>query len=81
MSARHAGTVITPLSLKVVVEGKKYELQATDFESPLLAPGDCKARSAAVKSKRRARHDVYGACEFLFPDMKTRTFRLIGIME
>jgi hypothetical protein len=50
-------------------------------KSPLLAPGDYKARNAAVKVKDAHRYDVYGAHEFLFPDMKTRTFRLIGIME
>jgi hypothetical protein len=70
-----------PLRLKVVVDGKKYELQATDFESPLLAPGDYKARNVAVKVKDAHSYDVYGVYEFLFPDKKTRTFRLIGIME
>lgn len=70
-----------PLRLKVVVEGKKYELQATDLESPLLAPGDYKAKNVAVKVKDAHAYDIYGAYEFLFPDMKTRTFRLIGIME
>jgi len=41
------------------------------------------AKRGALPSKVKDghRHDVYGACEFLFPDMKTRTFRLIGIMK
>lgn len=70
-----------PLRLKVAINGKKYELQAADFESPLLAPGDYKARTVAVKVKDAHPYDVYGSYEFLFPDMKTRRFNLIGIME
>jgi hypothetical protein len=45
MSARHAIQVSSsrwngrdPLRLKLVVEGEKYELQATDFEEPTVGP-------------------------------------------
>jgi hypothetical protein len=70
-----------PLRLKVLIDGKKYELQATDFGSPLLAPGDYKAKTVEVKVKDAHAYDVYGTYEFLFPDKKTRRFNLIGIME
>jgi hypothetical protein len=70
-----------PLRLKVVIDGKKYELQAADFLSPLLAPGDYKAKTVEVKVKDVHPYDVYGTYEFLFPDKKTRRFTLIGMSE
>jgi hypothetical protein len=69
------------IRLKITIDGKKYELEGIDAESSLLAPGDYKAKTIALKVKDVHTYDVYGAYEFLFPDQKTRRFQLVGIME
>jgi hypothetical protein len=70
-----------PLRLKVIIDGKKYELQASDLESPLLAPGDYKAKSLPVRAKDAHTYDIYGSYEFLFPDKKIRRFNVFAVME
>jgi hypothetical protein len=69
------------IRLKVVVDGKKYELEGLDAENSLLAPGDYKAKTIVLKIKDVHPYDVYGAYEFLFPDKKTRRYQLVGITE
>jgi hypothetical protein len=69
------------IRLKVVLDGKKYELEGLDAENSLLAPGDYKAKTIALKIKDAHTYDVYGAYEFLFPDKKTRRYQLVGITE
>jgi hypothetical protein len=69
------------IRLKVVLDGKKYELEGLDAESSLLMPGDYKARAIPSKVKDVHPYDVYGAYEFLFPDKKTRRYGLVGITE
>jgi hypothetical protein len=67
--------------LKVVVNGKKYELEGTDNESSLLVPGDYKARPVAVRVKDAHAYDVHGSYEFFFPDKKTRSYAVVGVTE
>ncbi|MFZ0419636.1 MAG: hypothetical protein WAM04_16170 [Candidatus Sulfotelmatobacter sp.] len=69
------------IRLKVVLDGKKCELEGIDGESSLLTPGDYKARTIPLKVKDVHTYDVYGAYEFLFPDKKTRKYQLVGISE
>jgi hypothetical protein len=71
------GTVM----LAVTLEGKKYVLEGLDLLSPLLVPGDYKAKAVPVKVKDVHAYDAYGTYEFLFPDGKTRTYALAGITE
>jgi hypothetical protein len=69
------------IRLKVILDGKKYELEGMDAESSLLIPGDYKAKTIALKVKDVHTYDVYGAYEFLFSDKKTRRYALVGITE
>src|ERR1700691_6082295 len=69
------------IRLKVILDGKKYELEGLDAESSLLMPGDYKARDLPPKVKDVHPYDVYGTYEFLFPDKKTRRYGLVGITE
>ncbi|MFZ0817264.1 MAG: hypothetical protein WAM78_17210 [Candidatus Sulfotelmatobacter sp.] len=69
------------IRLKVVLDGKKYELEGMDAESSILIPGDYKARTIPSRVKDVHPYDVYGAYEFLFPDKKTRRYSLVGIAE
>jgi hypothetical protein len=69
------------IRLKVILDGKKCELEGIDGESSLLVPGDYKAKTVALKVKDAHTYDVYGAYEFLFPDKKTRRYQLVGITE
>jgi hypothetical protein len=69
------------IRLKVVLDGKKCELEGVDGENSLLTPGDYKARTVPPKIKDAHTYDVYGAYEFLFPDKKTRRYQLVGISE
>lgn len=69
------------IRLKVVFDGKKYELEGIDGENSLLVPGDYKAKTIDLKVKDLHTYDVYGAYEFLFPDKKTRRYGLVGITE
>ena len=50
-------------------------------EDSLLAIGDYKAKTIPVKVKDSHTYDVYGIYEFIFPDIKTRRYNLIGIIE
>jgi hypothetical protein len=69
------------IRLKVTLDGKKCELEGLDGENSLLKPGDYKAKMIPAKVKDVHTYDVYGAYEFLFPDMKTRKYGLVGISE
>jgi hypothetical protein len=69
------------IRLKVILDGKNYELEGIDAESSLLKPGDYKAKAIPVKVKDVHAYDVYGAYEFIFPDKKTRRYGLVGITE
>ena len=69
------------IRLKVIIDGKKYELEGLDAESSLLMPGDYKAKAVAVKVKDVHTYDVYGAYEFLFSDKKTRKYGVVGLTE
>jgi hypothetical protein len=66
--------------VNVVIDGKKYELQA---ESPshnmLLALGDYKAKVA--KDEHRESYYSLREYEFLFPDNKTKRFVVAGQTE
>lgn len=67
--------------LKVVIDGKKYELEGLDGESSLLTPGDYKAKTVPTKVKETHTYDVFGIYEFFFPDRKTRRYQLVSITE
>ena len=69
------------IRLKVIIDGKKYELEGLDAESSLLMPGDYIAKAVAVKVKDVHTYDVYGAYEFLFSDKKTRKYGVVGLTE
>lgn len=64
--------------LRVIIEGQKYELQGNPTVA-LLAPGDYKAK--LVKDEHKTAYDCYRVYEFLFPDMKTRQYQLVGTTE
>jgi hypothetical protein len=64
--------------LTVVIDGKKYELQGNPTLA-LLAPGDYKGK--LVKDEHKTPYDSYRVYEFLFPDMKTRQYHLVGATE
>jgi hypothetical protein len=64
--------------LSVIIDGKKYELQGKPTLA-LLAPGDYKAK--LVKDEHKTSYDSYRIYEFLFPDMKTRKYYLVGATE
>ncbi len=67
--------------LKVLLDGKKCELEGIDVENSLLMPGDYKARTLPPKVKDVHTYDVYGSYEIIFPDKKTRRYSLVGITE
>jgi hypothetical protein len=67
--------------LTVTIDGKKYLLDGLDFGSPLLVPGDYKAKTIPLKVKDAHTYDAYATYELLFPDGKTRRFGLAGITE
>lgn len=60
--------------LHVVIDGKKYELQAEAAKQGLLPLGDYKAM--LVKPK-----DGLAVYEFLLPDNKTEKFTVVGQWE
>jgi hypothetical protein len=64
--------------LTVIIEGKNYELQGNPTLA-LLAPGDYKAK--LVKDEHKTSYDSYRVYEFLFPDLKTRQYHLVGVTE
>jgi hypothetical protein len=64
--------------LHVVIDGKKYERQSVLEMGGVLALGDYKAK--LVKDQPRG-SDSLQVYEFLFPDKKTRQFRVGGLTE
>lgn len=73
------------LTLNVVIDGKKYELEApapkANLEAgvTLLLPGDYKAK--LVQDQHKTAYESSQAYEFLFPDKKTRKFIVVGQAE
>jgi len=69
--------------LSVIIDGKKYELEATirwgnTSNVPVLALGDYKAK--LVKNDHPTAYDSSQVYEFLFPD-KTRPYVVVGQTE
>ena len=70
----------TRLELKVVINGKKYELREEGGSSgALLAPGDYKAR--LIKDEHKAPYLSVQIYELLFPDKKVKKFYVSGNSE
>jgi len=73
------------LRLNVIIDGKKYELEAPTHKAnleagvTLLAPGDYKAK--LVQDQHKTAYESSQAYEFLFPDKKTRKFIVVGQTE
>jgi hypothetical protein len=65
--------------LKVVIDGKKYELGSELRIGELLAVGDYKAK--LVRDEHKTPYDSHQVYEFLFPDKKTRQFLVVGQTE
>ena len=71
--------------LAVIIDGKKYELEApaqrANLEAgvTLLALGEYKAK--LVQDLHKATYESSQAYEFLFPDKKTRKFFVVGQTE
>jgi hypothetical protein len=72
--------------LGVIIEGKKYELEApaslkANLQAgvTLLALGDYKAK--LVQDVHKTTYEASQAYEFLFPDKKTRKFLVVGQTE
>jgi hypothetical protein len=65
-------------TVNVIIDGKKYELSATG-DQWLLALGDYKARLA--NDEHAGTYKSIRIYEFLFPDEKTRKFRVVGQTE
>ena len=63
--------------LKVVVDGKKYELRSDLPIGRLLALGDYKAK---LVTNRKGEYESLQSYEFLFPD-KTRQYEVVGQTE
>ena len=64
--------------LDVVINGNKYELQATSSNG-VLALGDYKAK--LVQDVHKTAYESSQTYEFLFSDMKVRKFSVIGQTE
>jgi hypothetical protein len=64
--------------LDVVINGNKYELQATSSNG-VLALGDYKAK--LVQDAHKTAYESSQTYEFLFSDMKVRKFSVIGQTE
>jgi len=73
------------LRLNVIIDGKKYELEARTAKAnleagvTLLAPGDYKAK--VIQDVHKTTYESSQAYEFLFPDKKTRKFIVVGQTE
>jgi hypothetical protein len=71
--------------LNVMIDGKKYELEAPTITAnlqagvALLALGDYKAK--LVQDKHKTTYESSQAYEFLFPDKTTRKFTVVGRIE
>jgi hypothetical protein len=67
-------------NLRVVIDGKKYEMESVHIPNALLILGDYKAR--LVKDQHWAgTYDSWRVYEFLFPDKRTRQFVVVGEAE
>jgi len=64
--------------VNAIIDGKNYELVATG-DRWLLALGDYKAKVA--KDEHKGTYNSRRVYEFLFPDQKTRRFRVVGETE
>jgi hypothetical protein len=64
--------------LDVVIDGRKCKLEG-GAAGGVLVPGDYKAR--LVKDEHKTTYDSLQIYEFLFPDMKTRKYLLVGMTE
>jgi len=62
--------------LKVVIDGKKYQLESNLGGLDLLRVGDYKAKVLHDKHTRAYEYEL--KYEFLFPDGKTREFIVVG---
>jgi hypothetical protein len=71
--------------LDVIIDGKKYELEASAFRAnleagvTLLEPGDYKAK--LIQDQHKTTYEASQAYEFLLPDNKTRKFIVVGRTE
>ncbi len=71
--------------LDVIIDGKKFELEASTLKADLeagvtlLALGDYKAK--LVQDQRKTAYESSQAYEFLLPDGKTRKFIVVGQTE
>ncbi len=71
--------------LDVIIDGKKYELEASTTRAnleagvTLLALGDYKAK--IVQDQHKTAYESSQAYEFLLPDKKTRKFIVVGQTE
>jgi hypothetical protein len=71
--------------LDVIIDGKKYELEASTFNAnleagvTLLALGDYKAK--LIRDQHKTPYEASQAYEFLLPDNKTRKFIVVGRTE
>lgn len=71
--------------LAVIIDGKKFELEASATMAnrnagvTLLALGDYKAK--LVQDVHKTTYESSQAYEFLFPDKKTRRFFVVGQTE
>jgi hypothetical protein len=71
--------IVGQQELKVVIDGKKYELKGSGGLNVLFALGDYKAK--LVQDSHRTAYDSDQVYEFLLPDKKTRKFRVVGQTE
>jgi len=73
------------LRLNVIIDGRKYELEAraaiANLEAgvTLLTPGDYKAK--VIQDVHKTAYESSQAYELLFPDKKTRKFMVVGQTE
>jgi hypothetical protein len=71
--------------LDVIIDGKKYELEAFAFPGnieagvTLLALGDYKAK--LIQGQHKTTYEASQTYEFLLPDKKTRKFIVVGLTE
>ncbi len=71
------------MSVSVIIDGKKYELEAPAHRAnlqagvTLLALGDY-YKAKLVQDLHKTTHESSQADEFLFPDKKTRKFFVVG---
>ena len=85
---RVAASILSPepvQRLAVIIDGKKFELEAPatrvnrNAGVTLLALGDYKAK--LVQDVHKTTYESSQAYEFLFPDKKTRKFFVVGRTE